>query len=170
MSEDRKQCAGCKETKPLDDFYKARTGRLGRQGRCKECVRSEYRARYQANPEAERARSRQKHAANRDQERERLRDYYDRNKGQASARNRDWRRQHPDRHLAEDPAKQAARRAVINAVRRGRLVKPTSCEDCGNAAPKRALHGHHEDYSKPLEVEWLCTTCHGKRHRVEVAE
>jgi hypothetical protein len=28
------------------------------------------------------------------------------------------------------------------------------------------LHGHHEDYSKPLAVHWLCPLCHRKRHAV----
>lgn len=26
------------------------------------------------------------------------------------------------------------------------------------------MQGHHPDYSKPLEVEWLCPRCHGARH------
>ena len=33
----------------------------------------------------------------------------------------------------------------------------------------RALHGHHEDYSQPLEVVWLCAPCHGLRHRTGAA-
>jgi hypothetical protein len=60
--------------------------------------------------------------------------------------------------------KELARGRVGRAVRSGRLVKPALCEDCGAEA---YLHGHHTDYSKPLEVVWLCVGrdgCHRKRH------
>ena len=48
-----------------------------------------------------------------------------------------------------------------NALRDGRLV-PRPCERCGHAINVQA---HHEDYTKPLEVVWLCPPCHGARHR-----
>lgn len=41
------------------------------------------------------------------------------------------------------------------AIKRGKLVR-RPCEECGN--PKS--HGHHEDYSKPFEVRWLCARHH----------
>lgn len=40
-------------------------------------------------------------------------------------------------------------------------IKRGDCEGCG--APN--AHAHHEDYSKPLDVRWLCSTCHGLEHR-----
>jgi hypothetical protein len=55
---------------------------------------------------------------------------------------------------------------VRYAVMTGKLVKPGACQDCGVATEKKSLHGHHEDYSKPLEVIWVCGKCHGKRHRI----
>jgi excinuclease UvrABC ATPase subunit len=41
-------------------------------------------------------------------------------------------------------------------------VAPGRCETCGGADK---LEAHHEDYRRPLEVTWLCTRCHGNRHR-----
>jgi hypothetical protein len=62
----------------------------------------------------------------------------------------------------ERPYAYRARYAVTNAVRDGRLKKPDSCERCGTYG---RIHGHHEDYAKPLEVVWLCAACHKARHR-----
>lgn len=45
------------------------------------------------------------------------------------------------------------------AIKRGDLVRG-ACEVCG--APD--AHGHHDDYSKPLEVRWLCTAHHSEQH------
>ena len=61
------------------------------------------------------------------------------------------------------PEKVAARQALNNAVKRGDVLRPSACETC--ATPGRVT-GHHDDYSKPLQVRWLCTACHGREHRV----
>lgn len=57
--------------------------------------------------------------------------------------------------------KRAAQLMVGRAVRAGRLIRPAACQECGFAS---RVHGHHDDYSKPLEVRWLCTPCHAKAH------
>lgn len=57
-----------------------------------------------------------------------------------------------------------ARASVSRAVKNGSLVKPDYCEECLHFTPSRYLHGHHDDYSKPLEVRWLCTSCHTDVH------
>ena len=41
--------------------------------------------------------------------------------------------------------------------------KPDSCQKCGKKNCR--LERHHEDYSKPLEIIWLCCDCHGKTRR-----
>ncbi len=51
------------------------------------------------------------------------------------------------------------------AIRRGELVRPSACEKCQEPArPEIGQRGritaHHEDYTKPLEVIWLCHECH----------
>lgn len=42
-------------------------------------------------------------------------------------------------------------------VAKGVIKKPTSCEFCGTITK---LEGAHSDYSKPLDVKWLCIPCH----------
>lgn len=55
-----------------------------------------------------------------------------------------------------------ARYAVLVAIRTGTLIRPETCSRCGVQCRPDA---HHEDYSKPLEVEWLCRRCHLAEHR-----
>jgi hypothetical protein len=62
----------------------------------------------------------------------------------------------------DEKEKQKARKKVEKAVLYGRLIKPTSCSWCKEA--DHVIHGHHDDYSKPLEVEWLCQPCHQELH------
>lgn len=62
---------------------------------------------------------------------------------------------------ARDPSKIRARKAVQHAVDAGRLTR-CPCEVCGSTA---RVHAHHDDYSKPLDVMWLCVTHHRERHR-----
>ena len=63
------------------------------------------------------------------------------------------------------PWYQGAHQKVARALRSGALVKGTRCEDCSvTEALGATLLAHHEDYSRPLEVVWLCRSCHFKRH------
>ena len=61
-----------------------------------------------------------------------------------------------------------ARWTLRNHVKRGTIKKPERCDRCKERYPPRRIHGHHHDYSKPLEVEWVCSVCHGKEHRATV--
>lgn len=60
------------------------------------------------------------------------------------------------------PEKLAARRMVTNAIKVGTL-KRCPCSVCGQV---EMVHAHHDDYSKPLDVIWLCSKHHGERHRL----
>lgn len=62
-----------------------------------------------------------------------------------------------------DPAKVEIGWEVYRAVEDGRLVKPEKCERCGRPSPN--LQAHHEDYSRPLDVEWVCEPCHKQHHK-----
>jgi ribosomal protein S27AE len=59
--------------------------------------------------------------------------------------------------------KHRARFTVQNALRRGKLKKEP-CEKCG--ATQR-IEAHHDDYSKPLAVRWLCKRDHMRLHRID---
>ena len=78
--------------------------------------------------------------------------FYATHQAKCRALNERWARQHP---LA-----QAARTAVHAALKSGRLVK----QPCVLCDSRRHVVGHHEDYTRPLDVTWLCTTCHRRHH------
>lgn len=59
-----------------------------------------------------------------------------------------------------DRVKQAARIAVRRALERGELSKG-ECEVGCHCRGR--IEAHHHDYSKPLQVRWLC-----KRHHAEI--
>ena len=53
-----------------------------------------------------------------------------------------------------------ARSEAQYAMRTGRLV-PQPCEECG----AERVEAHHDDYSRPLDVRWLCRRHHSYQHR-----
>ena len=57
-----------------------------------------------------------------------------------------------------------AHNAVQRALRCGEL-KRLPCEGCGNLIGNYA---HHDDYTKPLQVRWLCCSCHIYHHMPEL--
>lgn len=56
-----------------------------------------------------------------------------------------------------------ARPAVISAIRRGDLSRPSVCSRCGASGEVEA---HHSSYEPDhwLDVEWLCLKCHRQIH------
>lgn len=58
------------------------------------------------------------------------------------------------------PEKNKARDMVKVKIRQG-IIVPQPCEKCGGKG-----QSHHDDYSKPLEIRWLCTKHHGEQHRI----
>lgn len=59
----------------------------------------------------------------------------------------------------EQRAKMNCRSYANTYKRRGKLIQ----EPCPCGSPDSQMH--HHDYTKPLEVEWLCRKCHLARHR-----
>jgi hypothetical protein len=68
------------------------------------------------------------------------------------------------RKYHQNPAnhhKHHAHGIVHEALKSGRLIRAEACEKCGHPT----VEAHHESYSKPLEVNWLCRDCHKALHR-----
>lgn len=70
---------------------------------------------------------------------------------------RRWRTKHP--LTKEQKRRDSARSYAGVYLRRGKLIKQP-CERCGD--PDSQMH--HDDYSLPLDVRWLCRPCHLKLH------
>lgn len=130
-----KRCSKCGEEKLRSEFYRHSRTKDGLFGKCKECTKRDVRANRLARLEYYRA--------------------YDRARGSRRTleETQEWRRQNPEKYRAHV--------ALNNAVRDGIVIKPSECERCGGT---RGIHGHHYDYSKPLDVEWLCAACHHIGH------
>ena len=71
---------------------------------------------------------------------------------------REWRKTHKLTGLAK--IKAACRSYSNTYLLRGKIQKQP-CVDCGD--PNSQMH--HEDYTKPLKVTWLCREHYLDRHK-----
>lgn len=148
--EKTKSCFKCGETKPLSAFYKHSQMADGRLNKCKACTKSDV-TKYQTK-NIDKVREYNRSRGNRNPPGY-YKEYYRKNKEERLLAQKKWRE--------ENPVIYRARNAVGNALRDKTLIK-TPCEVCGDTDN---IHGHHDDYSKPLDVHWLCPKHHGEVHR-----
>lgn len=139
-----KECTKCKEIKPYEDFYKCAGYFDGYKYLCKRCDLKNRKRR---------------HEANRESENERYREYYRKNKERILKRQSGYVKSGRKTYKA-DRTKNLARMQLRYAVKIGAIEK-TPCIVCGD----KLSQGHHQDYSKPLEVVWLCSKHHAEVHR-----
>jgi hypothetical protein len=162
-----KTCTTCLQTMPDSGFYL--TGKGAPAAICKECAKARARENYRAHvaqyKEYERSRAMAPHRVD---ARER---YQQTDKGKAAVyrgRRKYETSEHGKAAIAasrrsyrmNNPFKRAAHILVGNAIRAGKLTRQ-SCEVCGG----QSAQAHHDDYSKPLDVRWLCTTHHAEWHK-----
>ena len=134
MQTSEKTCFKCRKTKPLSDFYKHPKMGDGHLGKCKDCACHDVRENRKIRADYYRA--------------------YDCKRGNRMTVEdiRKQREAHPEWNKAH--------RAVSWAKKAGKL-KAQPCECCGSST---LVHAHHDDYSKPLEVRWLCPLHHKMVH------
>lgn len=135
-----KKCFKCQLAKPLVEFYKHPKMGDGHLGKCKDCTRKDSSNRYRRPESRELIRA------------------YDKYRNQTPERKAKTLGYLQKRRLLH-PEKDRARRLVGSAVRRG-LMEKQPCEIC--KSPE--VQAHHPDYSKPLNVRWLCFIHHRQEH------
>lgn len=154
-----KTCNKCKVAKPLSAFAKAAKERDGLQYSCRECA-AIYSRRYVRSE-----RGRAVKTSWRERNPEKAQAYFD------SPRWAEVRAAYSKTEGYRETVKRARAKTRANGVRRaywtvqealraGRLAK----QPCARCGADRA-QAHHEDYSRPLDVVWLCVKHHAQRHR-----
>lgn len=144
------QCKGCQLHLDADAFY------VSNPGRCKECVKAMVRKNrldkidYYRNFDRKRYREQPKRKA------------AAKASTSSEARVR-AQRAYKERLRRLHPEKIEARTILNNALRDGRISRGEACFFCGET---HRLQAHHPDYTRPLDVFWLCQRCHGKLHTV----
>lgn len=132
-----KTCFKCLQSLPLEAFYKHAAMGDGHLGKCKECTKADANKHRLENLEKIRA--------------------YDRMR--ASQPHRVAKKvEVTEAYRKQFPQRVRANQAVSYAIRTGRLKKHP-CMVCG----EKAL-AHHPDYSRPLDVVWLCQPHHKQAH------
>lgn len=153
---DMPTCRVCGRADEIDAFYKNQLRQCGEVGECKECTKARVRLRRAAHAEYYRAYDRARYRENDERKKQA------RKSAQSPAGMRS-KRMYNQNIKVNHPLKYRARNAVSKAVRNGSLVRGTECYFCGCGGN---LHAHHPDYSRPLDVFWLCPSCHGKIHTI----
>lgn len=128
-----KICTKCGHTKNMSEFYKDQRHLDGLQSHCKKCF-SHKRKVYQNTEKGKKA--------------HRKGDI----KYRRTKKGKEANRKASKRQRLKRPEKIKARNAA-------NYLTKCPCEVCG----KIEVEAHHDDYSKPLDVRWLC-----KKHHTEI--
>lgn len=155
-----KTCTKCKISKPKSEFSEQSkiTGtdkvstRDGLRVYCQSCRKAYAKEYYQNNKAKSFVTSREWRLANPEKRAVICKAWRQANPEACAAYQRAWSLAHPERHPAY--------KLVYNAVKNGILTR-LPCEICGT---EENVHGHHEDCSKSLDVNWLCQEHHSERH------
>lgn len=135
-----KTCFKCSTHKPLSDFYNHPKMSDGKSGKCKECTKADVAAHRASNLEVIREYDRRRaNEPHRVEQRKRVQ--------------MEWKAANPDRRKAQVE--------LGNAVRDRRVTPWPVC-----ALPEcdKKPEAHHADYSRPLDVVWLCSAHHKQAH------
>jgi len=177
-----KVCAACGETKGVSEFYQDKRASDGLYSSCRSCsgkagsrygrkkrvaINARRRQRYAENPEPAKSRSKARYIKDKEKILASQRKYVRRNRERIRERSLAYIKAHGEqraettaRYRETHKAEIHARSATQHAILCGRLVRGP-CEACGTM---ESIEAHHDDYSRPLDVVWLCTKHHAELH------
>lgn len=178
-----KKCTTCEKHKEESEFFKKRNGL---ESFCKQCRKEKTQNRINSDPEkykkfcSDRSKKRWKNEdykksiknwreKNKEKIAKQCREYLDKNKDYLYSKQKEWRTinkniisESENKYKENNPLKLACRSYVRTAIKNGNITNPNKCNKCMKECKPEA---HHKDYTKPLEIIWLCRTCHGHEHR-----
>ncbi len=153
-----KRCSKCKVKKSRTEFSRNIRMKDGLSSWCKSCIKeykqSDAGKKAQAKADAKYLST----GAGKETNRKSTAKWGRTDAGKESHKKNDEKRRE------EFPEKEKAHHAVNNAIRAGRLIRPSHCEECRE---EKFVEGHHWSYEEEhwLIVDWLCTKCHRKRDK-----
>lgn len=136
----KKQCFKCGRVLDIEEFYPHKQMKDGHLNKCKDCTKKDVHERsrkcFDKIAEYEKVRSQT-------EKRKQLRRFYEKK----------YRQEHPERV--------AIGLRVRRAIKAGKIIRPKCCSICGKEGFTVA---HHHDYNKPLDVIFVCQSCHKRIH------
>lgn len=150
----KKICRKCGKELDIESFYKHKKMADGRLNVCIDCTKS--RVKKHRDENIERIREYDRERSKREESVLARKKYSKTERGKLAhyKGNKEYR--------IRFPIKYAAHVLIGNAVKYGFLKKDTNCSVCLST---EKIEAHHDDYSKPMEIRWLCEKCHKKWHR-----
>ena len=141
-----KTCSKCETEKSRSEFHKHHNTKDGLQATCKTCQKKE---------------GKKWRRENKDRSLKCLQEWREKNK-EIPDSVRETRRKAAKKYREEYIEEVRCRSILNEAVRCGKIKRPNTCESCFKECKPE---GHHEDYSRPFDVDWLCIECHKRLHR-----
>lgn len=133
-----KICSCCKQPQPFSNFQQRKLSKDGLTASCKSCLKI-----------------RDKNREN-DQRRAQRRLYQKTEKGKIA------HKKAMQIYKERNPLKRAAHIIIGNYVKNKKIIPEIFCSICNS---DKKIEAHHDDYTKPLDVRWLCECCHKEWHK-----
>lgn len=155
---ENKKCFKCGRVMPIDSFYRHPQMTDGHLNKCKECTKSDITKNREDKIEYYKEYDRNRADLPRRVEARRL--YAEQAKTDPERKAK--KAISMDKYKNKYPEKYKAHYKMRDNMRDKKIEKPELCSVCGK---KKNLEGHHHDYSKPLDVLWVCRKCHIRIHK-----